>query len=155
MTTLLIQSLLWGIAMALSAAFSLWRSVGLLTSHLPTILLMSFATSVIGYLLAVLAVRIFVRRQSFQTRFAGYFFFLIIMTIGCNVLFYSLNYWHFYTQWHAPFLTRTWAWQFIYTNAGALYQYAVLGLLLYLPLGLIFVTFASYFKAKPVRWDKT
>lgn len=117
--------------------------------------MMSFATSIIGYLLAMLAVKIFVRRRSFETRFAGYFFFLIFMTIGCNVLFYSLDYWYFYTQWHAPFPTKTWVYQFIYTNAGALYQFAVLGLKLYLPLGLLFLTIASYFKAKAVSTFKT
>lgn len=137
--------------MALSAAFSLWFSNGLLTSHLPIILLMCFATSMIGYILAMLAVRIFVRKKSFETRFAGYFFFLIIMTIGCNVVFYSLDYWHFYTQWHAPFLSKTWVYQFMYTNAGAFYQFAVLGLKLYLPLGLVFLTITSFLKAKTVK----
>lgn len=141
--------------MTLSAGFSLWLSNGLLTSHLSTILLMSFATSIVGYMLAMLAVRCFVKRKNFETRFAGYFFFLIVMTIGCNVLFFCLNYWFFYSQWHAPFLSKTWAWQFVFTNIGALYQFAVLGLLLYLPLGLIFLTITSFLKAKSVSSHNT
>lgn len=150
MVVILLQSLLWGIAMTLSAGFSLWLSNGLITSHLSIILLMSFATSIVGYLLAMLAVRTFVKRNRFETRFAGYFSFLIVMTIGCNAIFFCIHYWLFYTQWHAPFLSKTWAWQFIFTNVGALYQFAVLGLLLYLPLGLIFLTITSFLKARPV-----
>ncbi len=151
MIALLLQSILWGIAMAMSATVSLWFSNDLLTSHLTIILLMFFTTSIVGYMLAMLAVRLFVNTTRFETRFAGYFLFLIIMTIGCNALFYCLSYWSFYSQWHAPILSRTWVWQFFFTNIGALYQFAVLGLLLYLPLGLIFLTITSYLKAKPIH----
>lgn len=151
MKAILLQSLAWGVAMVSSAAISLWFSNGFLTNHLPIILLMFFATSILAYMLAMLAVRIFVRRKNIETRFAGYFLFLIIMTIGCNATFYSLNYWLFYSQWHAPAFSKPWVFQFIFTNAGALYQFAVLALPLYLPLGLIFLTIASYLKAKPVN----
>lgn len=98
----------------------------------------------------MLAVRIFVKKKRFETRFAGYFLFLIIMTIGSNVLFYCLNYWHFYSQWHAPFFTKAWVWQFFFTNIGAAYQFAVGGFVLYLPLGVIFLTITAFLKAKPI-----
>ena len=42
-----------------------------------------------------------------------------------------LEYRIYYSQWHAPPLTRVWIWQQAFTAAGALYQYAVMGLRYY------------------------
>ena len=46
-----------------------------------------------------------------------------------------MDYRLFYARWHAPFGTRTWVYQFTFTSASAVYQFIVMGIRLYLPLG--------------------
>jgi hypothetical protein len=48
---------------------------------------------------------------------------------------FSIIYRNFYAQWHGDPFTRIWLFQLTFTSASALYQFAVLGLRLYLPLG--------------------
>ena len=142
------QSILWGLAMTISALTSLWFSVGWQTSHLTYIIILVLFSSIIAYPLARLTLYIIDRKKRFETQFAGSFFCLTIATIGLTAAAYSLNYWSFYAQWHGPAFSRLWVWQFFFTNLGALYQFAVMGLKLYLPLGIVFLTLASWLIAR-------
>lgn len=142
------QSILWGLAMTFSALTSLWFSVGWQTSHLTYIIILVLFSSIIAYPLARLTLHIIDRKKRFETQFAGSFFCLTIATIGLTAATYSLSYWSFYAQWHGPAFSRLWVWQFFFTNLGALYQFAVMGLKLYLPLGIVFLTLASWLIAR-------
>lgn len=70
-----------------------------------------------------------------ETRFAAFLFFLSLGTIAMTAMLYALDYRQFYAQWHAPAGTRTWFFQFAFTSLIAFYQFLVLGVRLYLPLG--------------------
>jgi hypothetical protein len=59
-----------------------------------------------------------------------------------------MDYRLFYAQWHRPFGTRIWAYQFIFTSAGAVYQFLVMGLRLYLPVGLPILAGTSLWLAR-------
>ena len=142
------QSILWGLAMTISALTSLWFSVGWQTSHLTYIIILVLFSSIIAYPLARLTLYIIDRKKRFETQFACSFFCLTIATIGLTAATYSLSYWSFYAQWHGPAFSRLWVWQFFFTNLGALYQFAVMGLKLYLPLGIMFLTLASWLIAR-------
>lgn len=142
------QSILWGLAMTFSALASLWFSNGWETSHLTQIIILVLFSSILAYPLARLALYFLDRKKRFETQLAGSFFCLTIATIGLTAAAYSLDYWSFYVQWHGPTFSRLWAWQFFFTNLGALYQFAVMGLKLYLPLGLIFLILASWLIAR-------
>ena len=146
--SIIAQSILWGLAMTISALTSLWFSVGWQTSHLTYIIILVLFSSIIAYPLARLTLYIIDRKKRFETQFAGSFFCLTIATIGLTAAAYSLNYWSFYAQWHGPAFSRLWVWQFFFTNLGALYQFAVMGLKLYLPLGIVFLTLASWLIAR-------
>jgi hypothetical protein len=142
------QSILWGLAMTLSALTSLWFSTGWQTSHLSQIIVLVLFSSIAAYPLARFALYILDRKKRFETQFAGSFFCLTIATIGLTAAAYSLNYWSFYAQWHGPTFSRIWVWQFFFTNLGALYQFAVMGLKFYLPVGIVFLTLASWLIAR-------
>ena len=44
---------------------------------------------------------------------------------------FAMDYRLFYSRWHAPFGTIVWAFQFVFTSASAVYQFAVLGMRLF------------------------
>jgi hypothetical protein len=48
---------------------------------------------------------------------------------------YALQYRLYYSAWHAETFSVTWALQLVFTALAALYQFAVLGVRLFLPLG--------------------
>lgn len=86
-----------------------------------------------------------------EPAFATAFVSLAAATIGFTALFFALDYRSYYAQWHAEPLTRFWAIQFIHTSAGAVYQFAVLGLRLYFPLGFIALFAGSLISLRFVR----
>ncbi len=86
-----------------------------------------------------------------EAAFAALFLSLGIMTIGLTAAIYALDYRSYYTEWHAPAFSVTWAFQFVFTVAGALYQFAVLGLRLYLPFGLLALFAAALWFARLPR----
>lgn len=142
------QSFIWGLAMTFSALLSLWMSNGWQTSHLPSIIILVLFSAIAAYPLARLALYIIDRKKSFESQLAGSFLCLSVMTIGLTSVVYALSYWSFYTQWHAETFSQVWFWQFAFTNLGALYQFAVMGLKLYLPIGIIFLSIASWLISK-------
>lgn len=66
--------------------------------------------------------------------FATIFLSLAVATIAYTSIIFALDYRSFYAQWHAPLFSKTWFIQQVFTLAGALYQFAVLGLRLFFPL---------------------
>ena len=63
----------------------------------------------------------------------------------------------YYAQWHGDPFTRIWLVQLVFTTASALYQFAVLGIRLYLPVGVIFLFAASWLLAdrhSPIKTRK-
>ena len=142
------QSILWGLAMTFSALASLWFSNGWETSHLTHIIILVLFSSILAYPLARLALHVLDRKKRFETQLAGSFLFLSVATVGLTAAAYSLDYWSFYVQWHGPAFSRLWVWQFFFTNLGELYQFAVMGLKLYLPIGFLFLVLASWLIAR-------
>jgi hypothetical protein len=62
-----------------------------------------------------------------------------------------MDYRSFYSRWHAPFGSVIWMFQFVFTGASAVYQFAVLGSRLFMPLGLLFLVATSLYLAKRMR----
>ncbi len=90
----------------------------------------------VGWLVALPLIHVFTQGREPQTILAGWVLFLGIVTIGATAGLYALQYRYFYAHWHAPFPSRIWVYQLIYTTAVALYQFAVLGVRHLLPAGL-------------------
>ncbi|QRM56942.1 hypothetical protein F3Y30_14670 [Sinorhizobium sp. BG8] len=144
-------SIAWGALMVFSALASLYLRNGLQTFHLAALMLVFFGGGALAWPVVVLLARKLVRYRRLETRFAACFVLLSIGTIGMTALLFALNYRYFYAQWHEPFGTRIWLYQFIATSLGAAYQFAVMGMSLYLPVGLPILAAASLWLAKAMR----
>ena len=129
-------ALAWGASMTACAYLSLVLEGRAGSFHLAKLLLIYFAGGLFAWPLALAAARLVTRRRSVETRFAAHFVLLSLGTIGMTALLFALDYRSFYAQWHQPFGTRIWLFQFAFTTAGAVYQFLVMGLRLYLPVGL-------------------
>lgn len=143
-------ALCWGLAMAGSAFAALVLEGRAQSFHLGELLLIYFAGGLAAWLAALPLARLLTRRGGGETRFAGYFAFLGLGTVATTALVFALDYREFYARWHQPFGTRIWAYQFVFTIAGATYQFLVMGLRLYLPVGLPLLVAASLWLAGPM-----
>lgn len=137
----------WGAAMAISAQAWLWLSVAALTSHYWSLTALAFAGAAIAWPPSLAAFRFIAFRRGRDAAFATAFICLTVFTIGVTSLIFAVIYRNFYAQWHGDPFTKLWLYQLFFTTASALYQFAVQGLRLYLPLGVVFLIGASYLLA--------
>lgn len=89
--------------------------------------------------------------RRFEVRFAAAFLAFTTATIAVTAAFYVFDYRDYYATWHADALTITWAYQQIFTTAGALVQFAFSGIRLYFPVGFLALLAASYWFARRVH----
>ena len=89
--------------------------------------------------------------KSGERRFAACFLGLSLATIGVTAAIYALDYRQYYSAWHEETFTITWMFQFFFTAAVALIQFAVLGVRLFFPLGFIALFVASLWFARSTR----
>ena len=133
----LVGAILWGLAMTLSAQLALWIAIRLDTWHLLALSLLFFAGGAIAWPLALFAIRFCSYRRNPEVWFAASVLFLSCGTIAVTAALFALQYRIYYAQWHGGVLTKLWIIQFVYTTAAAVYQFAVMGVRLYLPLGAV------------------
>lgn len=126
---------LWGVMMAVSALVALYLRNGAETSHLRSILVLFFCGGLLSWPCALLLGRFGAIGRRRETRFAAFFLCLTVCTITATAFLFAMEYRLFYARWHAPFGSRTWAYQLSFTSASAVYQFVVMGIRLYLPLG--------------------
>lgn len=144
-------ALTWGLLMAACAFLSLWLQGRWQTFHLEQLLLVYFAGGFAAWPLVLPVARFLTRRRSVEVRFAAHFALLSLGTIAMTAFLFAMDYRLFYAQWHHPFGTRIWAYQFVFTSVGAIYQFLVMGLGLYLPVGLPILAGASLWLSRSMR----
>lgn len=111
-----------------------------------------FATgSALSFIPAAWLARLLVGTDRIELRFAAAFLALALTTMLVTAAVYALQYRFYYAQWHEPFGTVTWAVQFVFTGLAAVYQFAVLGLRLFFPLGFLALFAFSYWIARMPR----
>lgn len=90
---------------------------------------------------SVVIARYFVHRSSVW-RWAILLFLLLGLTTFITACLFALQYRIYFSQWHGEVFSQSWLWQQMFTAAGAVYTYIVLGLRLYIPIALagLFVT---------------
>ncbi|CAN7296591.1 hypothetical protein LJR251_001477 [Rhizobium rhizogenes] len=148
---LLIGALCWGSAMASSALVALYLRNGLLTSHLPALTAVYFLGGTLTWPFMLPLARLLARGRALEARFAAFFLTLSLGTVTMTAFLFAMDYRWFYARWHAPFGTLVWTFQFAFTSASAVYQFAVLGLGLFLPFGLLCLAAASLYLARHMR----
>ncbi|MGY5776800.1 hypothetical protein [Rhizobium sp. LEGMi135b] len=137
--------------MAASALAALYLRNGLLTSHLTALTLVYFFGGALAWPILVPLTRRFARRRPTSARFAAFFLALSIGTAAMTAFLFAMDYRWFYSRWHAPFGSLIWTFQFLFTGASAVYQFAVLGLALFLPFGLLCLIAVSAYLARQAR----
>lgn len=145
---LLAAAPLWGLAMAACACASLHLHDRLPSFNLGELLLVYFAGGTAAWPIAIPLARLLTRRKSIETRFAGHLALLSLGTVFVTAFVFAMDYRLFYAQWHQPFGTLIWVFQFVFTSASATYQFLVMGLGLYLPVGLPVLAGASLWLAR-------
>lgn len=137
--------------MAMSVAFTLLRRDGALPLLRLDLLLLYFFGGLFSWPVALIAVRLVIHPCRAKAIFAWHLLALMTATIGMTAFLFAMHYRLFYSQWHAPFATRIWTLQFIFTSISAVYQFLVLGSVLLLPLGLVFVVGAAFYLSRRMR----
>jgi hypothetical protein len=89
--------------------------------------------------------------RSGETAFAAAFVCLLVCTLAFTSGVFSLQYRLYYSEWHAPAFSLVWILQFAFTSVAALYQFAVLGVRLYFPLGFLALFAASLWFVRQPR----
>jgi hypothetical protein len=79
--------------------------------------------------------RLVSRGRDWETALAAAFASLLTTTLAFTGGLFALQYRSYYAEWHAPALTLTWAFEFVFTLLTALYQFLALGVRLYFPAG--------------------
>ncbi|WP_417425235.1 hypothetical protein [Hoeflea sp.] len=144
----------WGAAMAISAQASMWLSTGAQTSHYWVLTALLFAGGALAWPFSLAAFRVVAFRKAREAAFAAAVLCLSLSTIIITATIYAIIYRNFYAQWHGDPFTKLWLLQLAFTSAAAFYQFAVLGLRLYLPLGLVFLLAAAWLLARGRNWTR-
>ncbi len=145
------SAICWGAAMSASAIAALYLRNGLLTGHLGALTLVYFFGGALAWPILVPLTQRFARQRPTGARFAAFFLALSIGTVAMTAFLFAMDYRWFYSRWHAPFGSLIWIFQFLFTGASAVYQFAVLGLALFLPLGLLCLIVVSAYLARRAR----
>lgn len=133
----------WGAAMGLSVQLALWMAIAAETFRYWQLTILFFAGGLIAWPIAIFFIRFSALGRSAEIWFAASIVFLTSCTIGVTSAIFALLYRSFYVQWHGEVFSMLWFVQLVFTTASALYQFAVIGLRLYLPLGALFLLAAA------------
>ncbi len=123
----------WSVAMATSYVLStsVFGHVG--GNHDAALTALYALGGLLGWTIAIPLIRFSGHGRTSPTVFSAWFLLLGLATIAATAGLFALQYRLFYAHWHAPFPSRIWVYQQIFTSASALYQFAVLGLRHFLP----------------------
>lgn len=132
---LLKGAFIWALTMMLSAVVGLYIRMEWKTGHLAPLLVIFFLGALLAWPLAILVLRAIGIRNGASRHFLA-FLILTGTTVAVTAGLFALDYWIFRTEWHGTPLTKFWLLHLVISIIAALYQFAVLGLALFLPIGL-------------------
>lgn len=135
--TAIAGALAWALLMGGSAYAKLLMANWQMPGSIATVVLLFAAGGAIAFPLGLFMARLLALGRSGEVAFAAFLVCLISATIAVTGGLYALQYRSYYAEWHGtPFSVR-WFFQFAFTSAGALYQFAILGIRFYFPLGFV------------------
>jgi hypothetical protein len=148
---LVLGAAFWSLMMATSAAFSLWRLDWRNEDAVGRVVVLFALGAFLAYPPAIAAARLLTRSRPPETRFAAFAVGLAAGTIGVTALLFGLFYRLYYAHWHGEPFSVVWVYQYGFTVAAAIYHFLVLGLWLYLPVGLAALLVFSVWQARRRR----
>jgi hypothetical protein len=144
----LFGALLWAAAMAASAAFGLYLLRWETTLKIEEVTVLYAIGGAVAFPPALFAARFLALGRNAQVAFAAGFLAFSAATIGLTALLYAVQYRVYYAEWHGAPFSFIWALQLVFTVLAALYQFAVLGVRLYFPIGFLALFAASIWFAR-------
>lgn len=141
----------WGAAMAVSCGIGLYLRHRGQTDHFGQIVLYYFVGAFIAFIPALTLARFLSFSKPVTSRFCAVALCLCLVTYGITALLFAVQYRIFYAQWHEPFLTRIWFFQQVFTTLGAIYQFTIIGLWLYFPVGILSLFITSFILSLRMR----
>lgn len=144
-----VGAVLWGLAMAASAFLNLyhWETPG----RIRFVVLLYALGGALAFPVGLTLARLASRGRHWETALAAAFICLLGATLAFTGGLFALQYRSYYAEWHAPAFTLTWAFEFVFTVLTALYQFVVLGVRLYFPLGFAALVATSIWFARQRR----
>lgn len=141
----------WALALFICLVAGLARGGRLGEAHFGALSLVFLGGGLLAWLAGLPIIAALGRGRPAETRFAAALLVLSSLSLAAPAAIFALQYRLFYAQWHAPFGTRIWILQFVFTSASALYQFAVLGTRLMLPAAPLAIFAASLYLARRMR----
>lgn len=143
------SGLAWAAMMTSSAAIGLflgrdWVAQG----RSLELLAIFFAGGLLGYMTSRFLLAWLPEGWQPTRRFASAFILIGAATIGITAFIFALQFRAYFAQWHDDEWSRRYMFETVFTILSAMYQFLVLGLRLYMPLGLIGLLAVSYGYAK-------
>lgn len=137
-------TMLWSAAMTASAAISIYWSRSGVIEGAAHRLIGVFALAAMLAFPAARYLLVFVpERWRFSQRFAIAFLILGAATIGFTALLIAFDFLSYYSEWHDEGMTRRRFFETVTTILSACYQFLVLGMRHFLPVGFLALTGAS------------
>lgn len=135
-TTYVIGSLIWALIAAASAVLSMWR-LGWQSPQSYLVPCLFFAASAAcAFSPALIIARIMSAGRGREAAFAATFVSLATVTLAFTALAFAIHYRIYYAQWHAEPYSVRWMYQLAFTGLASIFQFAVLGMRYFIPLGL-------------------
>jgi hypothetical protein len=146
-----VGAVLWALAMSASAVVVLAADAWETPARIRAVALLFAAGGFFGLPLGLFLARLLAEGRRPEAVFSAALLAFAVATIAATALIYALHYRAYYAEWHAEAFTLAWALQFVFTALAALYQFAVLGLRLYFPLGFCALFVAAWWFARQAR----
>ncbi|WP_164761792.1 hypothetical protein [Mesorhizobium sp.] len=144
-------ALLWAMTMGASALVTLLLDDWETPAKIRIVTMLFAVGAALAFPIGLFAARLVSQGRRWEVAFAAAFVCLAAATIGLTAGLFALQYRSYYAEWHAPVFTRTWVLQFVFTTLIALYQFVVLGIRLYFPVGFIALFAAGVWFARQQR----
>ena len=149
--TTLFGALLWAVTMGASALINLLLDHWVTPDKIRTVSLLFTGGGALAFPVGLFSARLVSLGRGWEVAFASALVCLAAATIGLTAGLYALQYRSYYAEWHAPAFTLEWGFQLVFTMAVALYQFVVLGIRLYVPLGFVALFAAGLWFAQRQR----
>ena len=137
--------------MGASALVNLWLDDWETPAKIRFVAFLFSAGGALAFPVGLFAARLVSLERHWEVALAAAFVCLLAATITFTGGLFALQYRSYYAEWHEPTFSLTWALQFVFTMLTALYQFVVLGIRLYFPLGFIALALASVWFARRQR----
>ncbi|KQZ78270.1 hypothetical protein ASD64_13105 [Mesorhizobium sp. Root157] len=140
----------WGLAMGASALTDLLLAEWVTPAQIREISLMFVAGGALAFPAALYLARFVSIGRGREAAFAALFVCLLATTIAFTSGLHALLYW-LLAERHTTVFSGFWFSEVFFTIAAALYQFAVLGIRLYLPIGFVALLLTSLWFAQVTR----